>query len=96
MTHEELRNKLRTQYQGTLVWQRELKRDNEFDSKDILCCWSLRGLPLNGGIPVVVIIVLEHIDHNGQEHGFNMLVDVDGGENSLDVTFDILDKMHNR
>lgn len=96
MTHEEVRNKLRTQYQGKIWWEHELgNHDDQFTPKNVFSAWTISGPPRDGQKPVVTIYLLEMKDYHGTEHGFDILTSIDD-THLLDEIFKALDKLTNK
>ena len=93
MTHAEVRNKLRNQYQGKLCWQYSVgDHDDEHTPKNVLSCWAVAGPPVKGHSIAHVIFVFEMSDHHGKEQGFEILNAIDNS-NELQAEWDALDKL---
>ena len=96
MTHEEVRNKLRTQYQGKIWWKHELgDHGARFTPKNVFSAWTVSGPPHDGQKPCVTIYLLEMTDYQGTECGFDILKPIDD-THLLDETFKTLDKLVNK
>lgn len=96
MTHDEVRNKLRTQYYGKLCWQYDVgDRSEEYAPKNVLSCWAIQGEPIRGQIPARVIFLFEMRDHEDRESGCEILIPADYS-NTVTGQWAALDKLVGR